>query len=223
MMHGSRNTWRGPRSSALSLTALLAIACSSARTTAPAGETPAAATSETAVQSAQAAEVRRSYNDADVAFMTDMIHHHAQALVMARMAPTHEAGESLRILSERIIVGQNDEIALMQDWLEDRGLPVPDPADPHAAHGAHAGMPGMLTEAQLAELDAARGEEWDRLFLTYMIQHHEGALTMVDTLFGSYGAAQGDDVFRIATGIAADQTAEIERMQTMLRELLFEN
>lgn len=167
--------------------------------------------------------MRRSYNEADVAFMTDMIHHHAQALVMARMAPTHGAGESLRILSERIIVGQNDEIALMRDWLEDRGLPAPDPEDPHAGHAAHADMPGMLSEAELAELDAAQGREWDRLFLTYMIRHHQGALTMVERLFGSYGAAQGDDVFRIATGIAADQTAEIERMQTMLRELVFES
>jgi uncharacterized protein (DUF305 family) len=82
-------------------------------------------------------------------------------------------------------------------------------------------MPGMLTEAQLAELDAARDSEWDRLFLTYMIQHHQGALTMVEQLFGSYGAAQGDDMFRIASGIAADQTAEIDRMQSMLREIVF--
>lgn len=194
-------------------------ACGSARGTAAAGEvTPPA---DAAVsQAARADSVRQSYTDADVAFMTDMIHHHAQALVMADMAPTHGASGPLRTLSERIIVGQNDEIGLMQTWLRDRGQPVPDPQD--SGHGGHAmHMPGMLTEAQLAELDAARGAEWDRLFLTYMIQHHQGALTMVEQLFGSYGAAQGDDMFRIASGIAADQTAEIDRMQSMLREMMF--
>jgi uncharacterized protein (DUF305 family) len=194
-------------------------ACGSARGTAPAGETPPPADA-LAVQAAHADSVRQSYTDADVAFMTDMIHHHAQALVMARMAPTHGASGPLRTLSDRIIVGQNDEIALMQTWLRDRGQPVPDPDAPgHAGHAMH--MPGMLTEAQLAELDAARDTEWDRLFLTYMIQHHRGALTMVEQLFGSYGAAQGDDMFRIASGIAADQTAEIDRMQSMLRENVF--
>ena len=194
-------------------------ACGSARGTATAGETTPP--TDTAVaQAARADSVRKSYTDADVAFMTDMIHHHAQALVMARMAPTHGASGPLRTLSDRIIVGQNDEIGLMQTWLRDRGKPVPDPEAPgHAGHAMD--MPGMLTEAQLAELDAARGAEWDRLFLSYMIQHHQGALTMVDQLFASYGAAQGDDMFRIASGIAADQTAEIDRMQSMLREMVF--
>jgi len=196
-----------------------AAACSTARgTTPPVGSS---ATSESAsAQAARADSVRQSYTDADVAFMTDMIHHHAQALDMARMAPTHGASGPLRTLSDRIIVGQNDEIALMQTWLRNRGKPVPDPEAPgHEGHAMH--MPGMLTEAQLAELDAARDAEWDRLFLTYMIQHHQGALTMVEQLFASYGAAQGDDMFRIASGIAADQTAEIDRMQSMLREIVF--
>ena len=194
-------------------------ACGSARGTATVGETTPP--TDTAVaQAARADSVRKSYTDADVAFMTDMIHHHAQALVMARMATTHGASGPLRTLSERIIVGQNDEIGLMRTWLRDRGKPVPDPEAPgHAGHAMD--MPGMLTEAQLAELDAARGAEWDRLFLRYMIQHHQGALTMVEQLFASYGAAQGDDMFRIASGIAADQTAEIDRMQSMLREMVF--
>jgi uncharacterized protein (DUF305 family) len=194
-------------------------ACGSARGTATADDTPSPGDAA-AAQAARADSVRQSYTDADVAFMTDMIHHHAQALDMARMAPTHGASGPLRTLSDRIIVGQNDEIALMQTWLRNRGKPVPDPETPgHAGHATH--MPGMLTEAQLAELDAARDSEWDRLFLTYMIQHHQGALTMVEQLFGSYGAAQGDDMFRIASGIAADQTAEIDRMQSMLREIVF--
>ena len=205
----------------LSVTVLLA--CGGSRVDPATGLPIGAMGEEAAIARARADSIRLPYTEADIRFMSGMISHHAQAIKMAKWSATHGASPAVVRFSERVVTAQTDEIALMQDWLEDRGLPVPDPADPHAAHGAHAGMPGMLTEAQLAELDAAHGEEWDRLFLTYMIQHHEGALTMVDTLFGSYGAAQGDDVFRIATGIAADQTAEIERMQTMLRELLFEN
>jgi uncharacterized protein (DUF305 family) len=82
-------------------------------------------------------------------------------------------------------------------------------------------MPGMLTADQMAQLDAARGPEFDRLFLTFMIQHHRGAITMVDQLFDTYGAAQNDLVFKIASDIGADQTSEIDRMQTMLRETVF--
>lgn len=170
---------------------------------------------------ARADSVRNSYVAADVGFMTDMIHHHAQALTMARMAPTHGASGEIQVLAERIIVGQNDEIAIMQRWLREQGQPVPDPAAgaPQGVHAMH--MPGMLTPEQLAELDAAQGAEFDRLFLTYMIQHHQGALTMVEQLFGTYGAAQGDMVFKIASDIGADQTSEIDRMRSMLREMLF--
>jgi uncharacterized protein (DUF305 family) len=172
---------------------------------------------------ARADSVRNSYVVADVEFMTDMIHHHAQALVMARMAPSHDAGGAIQVLAERIIVGQNDEIAIMQRWLRDRGEPVPEPAAA-ASHGDHAmHMPGMLTPEQLQELDAARGAEFDRLFLTYMIQHHQGALTMVEDLFDTYGGAQGDMIFKIASDIGADQTSEIDRMRSMLREMVFEN
>ncbi|MGH7564538.1 MAG: DUF305 domain-containing protein [Gemmatimonadota bacterium] len=176
---------------------------------------------------ARADSVRNSYTPADVAFMTGMIHHHAQALVMAGMAPTHGASASIQVLAERIINGQKGEIALMQRWLRDRNEPVPTPestgthmsvhGDGHAMH-----MPGMLTAEQLEELDAGRGAEFDRLFLTYMIQHHRGALTMVDELFGTYGAGQGDAIFKIASGIGADQTSEIDRMQSMLRGMMFE-
>jgi uncharacterized protein (DUF305 family) len=143
-----------------------------------------------------------------------MIPHHAQAVLMAGWAPSHGAGPAVRILCERIVVAQRDEIAFMRQWLADRGLPVPD-ADATHAHGGML-MPGMLTAGQLAELDRARGPEFDRLFLRYMIQHHEGAITMVETLFGSYGAAQDEDVFKFAVDVNADQTTEIDRMQTML-------
>ena len=203
------------------LGAVVAIAACSAAGGPPPGATPPAGSSTDPV--ARADSVRNSHVPADVGFMTDMIHHHAQALAMARMAPTHGASGAIQVLAERIIVGQNDEIALMQRWLHDRGEPVPDPAG--GAHdGAHAThMPGMLTQEQLEELDAARGAEFDQLFLTFMIQHHQGALTMVEQLFGTYGAAQGDAVFKIASDIGADQTSEIDRMRSMLREMLFEN
>jgi uncharacterized protein (DUF305 family) len=142
------------------------------------------------------------------------------------MAPTHGASGSLQIMAERIIVGQNDEIALMQRWLRDRSQPVPDPAAMDMDMATHGGdhamhMPGMLSAEQLAELDAARGPEFDRVFLTYMIQHHQGAITMVEELF-STGGGQGDAIFKIASDIAADQDSEIARMRSMLREMLFE-
>ena len=172
--------------------------------------------------------LRNSFTADDVEFMTGMIAHHAQALVMARMIPTHTTNGPLQVLAGRIIVGQNDEIAIMQNWLANNGQPVPQPdttsamshAMPGMDHGDHAMMPGMLTAEQMAELDAARGEEFDRLFLTFMIQHHRGAITMVDDLFDTYGAAQNDLVFKIASDIGADQTSEIDRMQSMLRDLM---
>ena len=120
---------------------------------------------------------RPSFVAADAAFMTGMIAHHAQAVLIAGWAPSHGASASLQTLCERIVVGQNDEIVLMQRWLRDRGQPVPDPSAPHAMmpgmdHGT--AMPGMLSAEQLAKLDAARGADFDCLFLTYMIQHHHG-------------------------------------------------
>lgn len=169
--------------------------------------------------------VRNSYTPADVEFMQGMIHHHAQALVMARMAPTHGASPTMMVLTARIINAQKDEIALMQRWLRNREQTVPEVATDSAhlgmEHGEHMSMsmPGMLTEAQLAQLDAARGPEFDRLFLVFMIQHHRGALTMVRELFSSYGAAQEDRVFKLASDIEADQGSEVERMRKMLNEL----
>ena len=170
---------------------------------------------------AVADSVRRSYTAADVEFMTHMIGHHAQAIEMARLTPTHDASPSVRILSERIINAQQDEIATMQRWLRARHQPVPE-AEPAGIKMKMDGaehvmlMPGMLTEDQMKQLDAARGREFDRLFLTLMIQHHKGALTMVDRLFGSHGAAQEDAIFKFASDVSADQSTEVARMQTML-------
>ena len=167
---------------------------------------------------------RRDYTAADVHFMTGMIYHHAQAVLIAGWAPAHDASPSLRTLCERIVVGQGDEIVLMQQWLHDRREPVPDVG---GDHGGMPGMnqpmmmPGMLTPDQLADLDRARGREFDRLFLTFMIQHHRGAITMVNELFGQ-GAGEQEKVYRFASGVFADQTTEIGRMQKMLAALLFQ-
>jgi len=168
---------------------------------------------------------RPPYTAADVHFMSGMILHHAQAVLMAGWAPTHGASQSMRALCERIVVGQRDEIALMQRWLGERHEAVPE-AD--ASHTMMPGMdpsmmmPGMLTPEQLAELDHARGTEFDRLFLRFMIQHHQGAITMVNQLFGSQGAGEEEGVFRLASNIYADQVTEIGRMQRMLAVLVLQ-
>ena len=213
--------------------AVMAAAACAGSTRPPAAGPPASGTAEPAASVdpvALADSLRNSFTAADVEFMAGMIHHHAQALVMARMIPTHTSNGPLQVLAGRIIVGQNDEIAIMQNWLRNNGQPVPEPdttaaAGPHAmhagGHGEHELMPGMLTAEQMAQLEAARGPEFDRLFLTFMIQHHQGAITMVDQLFDTYGAAQNDLVFKIASDIGADQTSEIDRMQSMLREMVF--
>ncbi len=157
------------------------------------------------------------HTPADVEFMSGMIAHHAQAVMIAKWAPSHGASPALQRLCERIVVGQNDEIALMQTWLRDRGEKVP-AADAHLGHDGML-MPGMLTQEQVAQLDRSRGVEFDRLFLNFMIQHHEGAIVMVDKLFASPGAGQDEIVFRFASDVYADQTTEIEHMKKMLAAL----
>ena len=170
----------------------------------------------------QADSGRPAYTAADVHFLSGMIGHHAQAIQMAGWAPTHGASAAVRVLCERIVVAQNDEIAFAQRWLREHNELVP-PADPrgHVMPGMDHPMlmPGMLTPGQMAQLDAARGPEFDRLFLTFMIQHHQGALTMVAQLLAVPGAAQDGPVFRFAADVHADQTTEIERMNRMLDAL----
>jgi uncharacterized protein (DUF305 family) len=160
------------------------------------------------------------YVQADVDFMTGMIAHHAQAVVMADMAPTHGAGRAVGEFAARIAVAQTDEIAFMKNWLRVRNKPIPaDDAHAHAGHGsdhAQMAMNGMLTPEQLAELDAARGREFDRLFLVFMIQHHEGAVAMVETLMAADGAVRDEDIYKFAADVAADQSTEIDRMRSML-------
>lgn len=162
-----------------------------------------------------AAAAQSAVSPADVHFMSGMIFHHAQAIVMAAWAPTHGASHAVQMLSERITVSQNDEITMMRQWLRDRHQEVPDPA----TNTMPMLMPGMLTPTQLAQLDSARGADFDRLFLTDMIQHHQGAITMVNELLATPGAAQDPQVFRFSADVNADQTAEIDRMQKLLQSL----
>jgi uncharacterized protein (DUF305 family) len=180
------------------------------------------------IAEARADSARTPYTAADVKFMTDMIGHHAQAIRMSLMAPSHGASPQVRTLAARIINAQRDEIFNMQQWLADRQKPWPHVDATGAVHGAgtdhaahHGGsmMAGMLTDAQMAQLDAARGAEFDRLFLTYMIQHHQGAVAMVKDLLSHGAAAHNDTVFRLAGDINVDQTTEIARMKQMLAEL----
>lgn len=177
------------------------------------------------VAQARADSARYPYTEADIHFMSGMIGHHAQAIVMARWAPSHAAGSAVLTLAQRIINAQQDEIAKMQTWLADRLLPVPE-ATPAGLKMKMDGvehvmlMPGMLTEAQMKQLDQAKGREFDRLFLIFMIQHHRGAVSMVETLFGSYGAGQDLVVWKFASDVNIDQTTEIARMEKMLVNLV---
>ncbi len=155
--------------------------------------------------------------------MAGMIYHHAQAILIAGWAPSHEAGPSVRTLCERIVAAQTDEIALLSRWLADRHEAVPHPDADHMMmpemDATHM-MPGMLSAEQLALLDRARGPAFDETFLHLMIQHHEGAITMVNQLFAA-GAGEENPVYKMASNVFADQTTEIERMQRMLAALLF--
>lgn len=214
---------------------------------------------------------RSSFTQADVEFMTDMIAHHAQALIMSRLAPQNGASRPVQTLAARIHSAQEDEIATMQKWLRDRNQSVPEvhidgltlmiqmikPStdDTHAhveqmhgndddvvhhhhddhdghgeqeaedqeqmimAHHHHHDMPGMLTQDQLEELAQARDNEFDRKFLTFMIEHHLGAVYMVDQLFESDGAGNDNEIFDLASDIHAEQVTEINRMRLMLDQM----
>lgn len=194
--------------------AIFAALCLTALVVVPRASVAQAAATKTATA--------KDYTTADVVFMQGMIGHHAQAVVMGKMAVSHGASANVALFCKKVIISQRDEIGLMQTWLTDRGEKAPDP-EAMASHEMagmttddHAMMPGMLTPAKLAQLDKARGTAWDRLFLTFMIQHHEGALVMVKTLFDAPGGGQGPEIFGYATGVDADQRGEMERMQKML-------
>jgi uncharacterized protein (DUF305 family) len=212
------------RTTPVLLLVLIAACATGSRAQQPKSE-PAVAVAQARV-SDTAVNAQHAYTAADINFMNGMISHHAQALLMAGWAASHGASPSVLTLTARITNAQQDEIAGMQKWLRDRHQPVPEP-NPHGMMMKMDGtehvmlMPGMLTEAQLKQLNEARGKEFDQLFLTFMIQHHGGAVTMVKDLFDTYGAAQDITVFKLASDISADQTTEIERMQKMLASIVF--
>lgn len=165
-------------------------------------------------------DAESGWNHADEAFMQMMVPHHAQALQMARLAPARAADPRVKRLAERILGAQRVEILAMSAWLEDRGLPVPSTEDDpsfydHGSHG-HNGMHGMLTAEQMTKLQAARGRQFDRLFLRGMIAHHRGALTMAADV-----AREGEHlrVNELADDITATQTYEINRMTGLLEQL----
>lgn len=158
---------------------------------------------------------------ADVRFMQGMIAHHAQAITLSALVPDRAENEGVRLVAERIGRSQGDEIALMERWLGEHGAEIPDPALRYrlpSAVGEPVMMPGMLTPEELAELGAASGAEFDRLFLIHMIRHHEGALTMVRELFESEAAAEEAVIFEFAVDVDSDQRIEIARMVRMLSE-----
>jgi uncharacterized protein (DUF305 family) len=208
---------------AVTLGACASAARSSARPSLQAAA-PAQQANPAAIAAAEQDSARYPYTEADIHFMTGMIAHHAQAIKMASMAPTHGAAPSVRTLCDRIINAQGDEIRLMQQWLRDRRQTVPDP-NPEGMTMMMGGMqhmmlmPGMLSEEQMKQLDAARGTEFDRLFLTGMVQHHRGAIDMVQELLGTYAAAQDQLVAKFAQDVNVDQSTEIVRMQQILAVL----
>lgn len=199
---------------------VLLTACGAAR----APQAPAFQTGEAGAKARAVADsLRYPYTQADIDFMSGMIHHHAQAIVMSKWAPSRGASDELLRLTARIINAQTDEIALMQAWLEERNIAPPrldslgNVIMDHAMHGMHSAMmPGMLSPEQMDSLSAARGETFDVLFLQFMIQHHRGAVSMVKELFASHGAGQNEAIFKFAADVEVDQTTEIRRMMQMM-------
>ena len=225
----------------LAATAVVVAACAGARTATPdtfvMGQAGATAR-------ARADSARLPYTQADIDFMSGMIHHHAQAITISRWAPSHGASPAVQRLTARIINAQSDEITTMQHWLSDRNQDpmivdsLGDVKSARATSATHAGhdmsnmasmpgmampgmaaMPGMLSTAQMQELNAARGADFDRLLLTYMMQHHRGAVSMVRSLFSNQGAGQDETVFKFASDVEVDQSTEIQRMLSMLLEM----
>lgn len=169
------------------------------------------------IDAREAADLSRiTHTAAEIRFMQGMIGHHLQALEMTKLLPSRTSRADMALLAKRIEISQADEIDMMQAWLKSRGEPLP---DPHAHHAPGAAlMPGMLTPGEMQQLADAKDAEFDRLFLTFMIKHHEGALVMVEELFSTPGAGQQSDTFAFASDVETDQRMEIDRMSDMLRE-----
>jgi uncharacterized protein (DUF305 family) len=213
-----------PRTVRLSLAilaaAILVCSCRTAGEQRPALVQPGAPGEATrAIAASDAVEASRIRPTAtDVRFMQGMISHHAQALAMTALLPSRTARGEMRLMARRIELSQADEIAAMRRWLEVHGETVPDVQTHHAHDGAL--MPGMLTSEEMGRLEAATGAQFDRLFLEFMIKHHDGALVMVSELFSTPGAGEEPDIFAFASDVDADQRIEIDRMSAMLLEIL---
>lgn len=221
----------------LSFAALAALALPMSGQTPPIFQPGAPGAPSRTITADQALNLARtSYTADDVRFMQHMIVHHAQAVEMVELLDAHGAHPRVRLLGRRIAMSQQVEIDLMRDWLAERNQPL-DMPDMHGSHGGHGGMdhsahsghamplsetaimPGMLSPAQMQRLAAARGEAFDRLFLTGMIQHHQGALDMVSELLEHPDAGMDTLLSDFLTSVVADQSTEILRMQSLLSDL----
>jgi len=170
------------------------------------------------INTAQATDLSKvGATPADVKFMQGMIGHHAQAVEMVQLLNQNSDNVDMKRLGLRIQVSQDDEMNMMRTWLKDRGQEIP---GPHAHHEPGGFMPGMLTSEEMATLAAAKGKEFDRLFLMGMIKHHGGAISMVEELFKTPGAGQEGGIFAFASDVDSDQRMEIDRMGAMLKEIM---
>jgi len=170
------------------------------------------------INTAQATDLSKvGATAADVKFMQGMIGHHAQAVEMVQLLNQNSDNPDMKRLGLRIQVSQDDEMNMMRTWLKDRGQEIP---GPHAHHEPGGFMPGMLTSEEMATLAAAKGKEFDRLFLQGMIKHHGGAISMVEELFKTPGAGQEGGIFAFASDVDSDQRMEIDRMGAMLKEIM---
>lgn len=170
------------------------------------------------ISTAQATDLSKvGATAADIKFMQGMIGHHAQAVEMVDLLMTNSNSNAMKNLALRIKVSQDDEMNMMRKYLADHGAAVP---GPHSHHEPGGFMPGMLTPEEMTQLGNAKGVEFDRLFLMGMIKHHGGAITMVEELFKTPGAAQEGGIFAFASDVDADQRMEIDRMGAMLKEIM---
>lgn len=163
-----------------------------------------------------------SVSKKDIEFMQGMIMHHAQAVEMVELIELRTENKEIRLLGSRIRQSQSDEINFMRRWLALRGETTEMDMSGHSSHSGHGGdmmMPGMLTRKQMAAMAAAKGSAFDKLFLAGMIQHHKGALVMVDELFNTAGAGQDAELFNFATDVDTGQKAEITIMERMLERI----
>jgi uncharacterized protein (DUF305 family) len=203
------------RSRLASIAGLLTVLASQAFAQVPIIQPGAPGQPSRQISAAEASDLASlTFSDGDVKFMQGMISHHAQALQMSELVEGRTNREAMELMSQRIALSQEDEIAMMQDWLSERDLMVPQ-IDSHMMEG-HTMMPGMATAEKMAELEAAQGPAFDTIFLQLMIEHHKGALTMVDELLEQRGSAQDSVLFAFTSDVTADQASEIDRMNAML-------